>query len=598
MYRSRSSSVSGTRRGTRLGFPSASIATKTTCAVFAVMAIFPGLVAPYEEAQYRYVEGVRGNPDGDPADDLVCSAEVECVDIPRRLSPDDGFPMGTTAARFDVFSRVVHGSRISLQVGFLTVGFAILIFAIALETYSFRTAIKEVNHVRPKDKSWWWFIRNAKSPELPVALVALQPLEHRQAVVAKLRADRVGQVDVVEPDLAVLHAREAVTQVDVAFPDRLHLRAAQHDAGLDRVEDVVVATGLAVAGHHPVGRGCLTFSGRTPADPPLPVGFQDQLFADLLATNPTRAQPQPDKAAVARAHVDLCAGLLWAGDVAGGSAAQRYAALNSVQIRSRIFVPSGVTVFGSSFAIRRSPTRAWRHWRAPRPATSRASGATSWTSPTLPIAPPHPERTVHAFDAQLDTDEGWAKYNRHYWLEGDFDDFVRLGEDAKEIIEDYVSGELDMVMMAYTEFLSPLGNWVRWNLGVFVSSAVARTASFAPSTWRTPPKFDCTSTPTVVFSGTGGGATAVATVGPAPGDTITYVLTATNTGNATASDVVIYDQIPNYTNYVSGGTFLLDTVYSSPASIAPGGTAQILANWVHVDGEPFATLLTFVSPRR
>lgn len=32
-----------------------------------------------------------------------------------------------------------------------------------------------------------------------------------------------------------------------------------------------------------------------------------------------RAQPQPDKAAVARAHVDLCAGLLWAGDVAGGS---------------------------------------------------------------------------------------------------------------------------------------------------------------------------------------------------------------------------------------------------------------------------------------
>src|SRR5262249_46660015 len=27
-----------------------------------------------------------------------------------------------------------------------------------------------------------------------------------------------------------------------------------------------------------------------------------------------------------------------------------------------------------------------------------------------------PERTVHSWDDELDTDEGWAKYNRHYWL--------------------------------------------------------------------------------------------------------------------------------------------------------------------------------------
>jgi pimeloyl-ACP methyl ester carboxylesterase/predicted glycosyltransferase len=27
-----------------------------------------------------------------------------------------------------------------------------------------------------------------------------------------------------------------------------------------------------------------------------------------------------------------------------------------------------------------------------------------------------PERTVHSWDAELDTVEGWAKYNRHYWL--------------------------------------------------------------------------------------------------------------------------------------------------------------------------------------
>jgi len=37
--------------------------------------------------------------------------------------------------------------------------------------------------------------------------------------------------------------------------------------------------------------------------------------------------------------------------------------------------------------------------------------------PAVPLAPGHPERNVHPFDERLDTDEGWAKYNRHYWLE-------------------------------------------------------------------------------------------------------------------------------------------------------------------------------------
>src|SRR5262245_14528652 len=37
--------------------------------------------------------------------------------------------------------------------------------------------------------------------------------------------------------------------------------------------------------------------------------------------------------------------------------------------------------------------------------------------PAVSLAPPHPERAVYGFDELLDTDEGWAKYNRHYWLE-------------------------------------------------------------------------------------------------------------------------------------------------------------------------------------
>jgi pimeloyl-ACP methyl ester carboxylesterase len=37
--------------------------------------------------------------------------------------------------------------------------------------------------------------------------------------------------------------------------------------------------------------------------------------------------------------------------------------------------------------------------------------------PAVPLAPGHPERNVHPFDERLATDEGWAKYNRHFWLE-------------------------------------------------------------------------------------------------------------------------------------------------------------------------------------
>jgi pimeloyl-ACP methyl ester carboxylesterase/predicted glycosyltransferase len=41
------------------------------------------------------------------------------------------------------------------------------------------------------------------------------------------------------------------------------------------------------------------------------------------------------------------------------------------------------------------------------------------------LTPPRPERGVYDFDAELDTDEGWAKYNRHYWLR-DWPEFARF----------------------------------------------------------------------------------------------------------------------------------------------------------------------------
>jgi pimeloyl-ACP methyl ester carboxylesterase len=38
-----------------------------------------------------------------------------------------------------------------------------------------------------------------------------------------------------------------------------------------------------------------------------------------------------------------------------------------------------------------------------------------YIGPAVGLAPGHPERQVYAFDEEYDTDEGWAKYNSHFW---------------------------------------------------------------------------------------------------------------------------------------------------------------------------------------
>ena len=47
----------------------------------------------------------------------------------------------------------------------------------------------------------------------------------------------------------------------------------------------------------------------------------------------------------------------------------------------------------------------------------RVAGAV-FVGPSLPLAPPNPERAavMERFDQVLETDGGWAKFNRHYWL--------------------------------------------------------------------------------------------------------------------------------------------------------------------------------------
>ena len=40
----------------------------------------------------------------------------------------------------------------------------------------------------------------------------------------------------------------------------------------------------------------------------------------------------------------------------------------------------------------------------------------AYVGPAVGLAPGNPDREKYAFDDELDTDEGWAKYNSHYWL--------------------------------------------------------------------------------------------------------------------------------------------------------------------------------------
>ena len=76
------------------------------------------------------------------------------------------FSMGGLFALYEGISKLQHPHEIEGA----SLAYGILIVAIALETFSLRTAVKEANHSRG-DRSWWTYIRTAKSPELPVVLL-------------------------------------------------------------------------------------------------------------------------------------------------------------------------------------------------------------------------------------------------------------------------------------------------------------------------------------------------------------------------------------------------------------------------------------------
>ncbi|BCW70438.1 cation diffusion facilitator family transporter [Arthrobacter sp. NicSoilB8] len=78
------------------------------------------------------------------------------------------FSVGGLFALYEAWGKIQHPHAI--EGDFWWVPLAVLVGAIIAESFSFRTAITESNHLRGK-QSWVKFIRNAKQPELPVILL-------------------------------------------------------------------------------------------------------------------------------------------------------------------------------------------------------------------------------------------------------------------------------------------------------------------------------------------------------------------------------------------------------------------------------------------
>jgi cation diffusion facilitator family transporter len=76
------------------------------------------------------------------------------------------FSLGGAFAIYEGISKIRHPHEVESP----EIAIGILLLAIALEAFSFRTAIVEANKIRG-DAGWWQFIRRSKNPELPVVLL-------------------------------------------------------------------------------------------------------------------------------------------------------------------------------------------------------------------------------------------------------------------------------------------------------------------------------------------------------------------------------------------------------------------------------------------
>jgi cation diffusion facilitator family transporter len=78
------------------------------------------------------------------------------------------FSVGGLFALYEGWHKISHPEPID---DWVWVPVAVLVTGIALEGFSFRTAVVEANQIRAPGQSWVAFVRRAKAPELPVILL-------------------------------------------------------------------------------------------------------------------------------------------------------------------------------------------------------------------------------------------------------------------------------------------------------------------------------------------------------------------------------------------------------------------------------------------
>jgi cation diffusion facilitator family transporter len=76
------------------------------------------------------------------------------------------FTLGAAFAVYEGIHKIEHPEPLTTPL----IAVLILVVAIGLETYSFVTAIRESRHIKGS-RSWWGFIRQSRTPELPVVLL-------------------------------------------------------------------------------------------------------------------------------------------------------------------------------------------------------------------------------------------------------------------------------------------------------------------------------------------------------------------------------------------------------------------------------------------
>jgi cation diffusion facilitator family transporter len=76
------------------------------------------------------------------------------------------FSLGAVFALYEGYHKAVHPEELTSP----TVAVAILVVAIVLEGFSFRTAVVESRPLKGSG-SWWQFIKRSRTPELPVVLL-------------------------------------------------------------------------------------------------------------------------------------------------------------------------------------------------------------------------------------------------------------------------------------------------------------------------------------------------------------------------------------------------------------------------------------------